>query len=202
MYAALPEFVLVSRIIVPYGFLLAYALYSVRCILEGYQVLLAIPLDGLQIAGTNTFAMLAWMLSFLTSMWWFYKKFFQPRSKKLGHRPEMTDGEYQTYVYAGMCIATSVAVILCNYIFAATSWTNANEACLVSYVFIQFCANVLMIGSCVRYFFSKEYLHADLYFHFPLVLPGRVQRMRAFTNVEITFVKQVFVRYVSHEIRY
>ena len=142
---------MVSRYVVPYGFLLAYALYSVRCILEGYQVLLAIPIDSFQVGGTNIFAVLAWALCFLTTLWWFYKKFFQHSKKRLSasndnNYGEITDGEYQAYVYGGMCVAASVAVVLCNYIFAATSWTNVNEACLVSYVFIQFGANVLMIG--------------------------------------------------------
>jgi hypothetical protein len=34
-----------------------------------------------------------------------------------------------------------------------------------------------------------------------VVLPGRITRMNAIVNMELLALKQVFVRYISHEIR-
>ena len=135
---------MVSKFVVPYGLLLAYILFSLRCILEGYEVLLDVPINSLKLGGTDVFSILAWIFSFLSSAWWCYQKYIQ--SQKQSPRVEMTDGEYQAYVYSAMCMAASLAVVFCNYIFGATSWKNVSEANLVSYVFIQFAANVIMIG--------------------------------------------------------
>ena len=124
---------------------MAYILFSLRCILEGYEVLLDVPINSLKLGGTNVFSILAWIFSFLSSTWWLYQKCIQCR--RLSPRVEMTDGEYLAYVYSAICIAASLAVVICNYVFGATSWKNVSEANLVSYVFIQFAANVIIIGA-------------------------------------------------------
>ena len=38
-------------------------------------------------------------------------------------------------------------------------------------------------------------------FMLDVVLPGRITRMNAIVNMELLALKQVFVRYISHEIR-
>jgi len=65
-----------------------------------------------------------------------------------------------------------------NAICNAWAWVDSNEANLVSYAFFQLIFLVAVT-----------------------VLPGRIARVNAVLSMEMLSLKQVFVRYVSHEIR-
>eukprot|EP00597_Dinobryon_sp_UTEXLB2267_P014201 CAMPEP_0170106806 /NCGR_PEP_ID=MMETSP0020_2-20130122/5603_1 /TAXON_ID=98059 /ORGANISM="Dinobryon sp., Strain UTEXLB2267" /LENGTH=425 /DNA_ID=CAMNT_0010331223 /DNA_START=272 /DNA_END=1545 /DNA_ORIENTATION=+ len=91
---------------------------------------------------------------------------------------EISHDAYQGLVYFCTLAMISILSLIVNIHFKATTWSNANEACLVSYVYIQLVSSVLFT-----------------------VLPGRIARMNAIISSETLSLKQVFVRYVSHEIR-
>lgn len=93
-------------------------------------------------------------------------------------RERPNNSEYVLAVYGGSVIMGTIGVTISNQVCNAWSWSVSNEANLVSFVLIQ-----LLITVAVT------------------VLPGRINRMDAMMSGQMLSLKQVFVRYVSHEIR-
>ena len=135
-----------SSIIVPYGYVLVYVLFSLRCILEAYQLLLGMKVSVGGVSGSKVVVILAYALFFLCSMWWAYKKYRLARKGPRFVRGGLTDDEYQTCVCIAIIMGSSIADIIVNILLDATTWRAVSEASLVSYTFILFVLNVFMTG--------------------------------------------------------
>lgn len=135
-----------SSIIVPYGLVITYALFSLRCIIEAYQLLLGVEFAYIEVAGTNVVAIMSYFIFYCCAMWWLYKKHLFQRENPSVRRKGMTDGEYQIFVYIAILVGSSTADIVANIFLHATTWLDVSEATLVTYTSIQFAINVFMIG--------------------------------------------------------
>ena len=136
-----------SKLITPYGFLLGYILLSVRCVLEAYGVLFDLDLSHLELGGTNIFMILAFLVAFVSAMWWIVKMSQNSDHVIRCSDKLLNDEKYQLYVYIFIGVLVSISVVVCNAVFGASTWPNVTEANLISYVYIQFAANVLMTGT-------------------------------------------------------
>ena len=148
-----------SKIITPYGLLFAYILFSLRCILEAYGISLATDTSYLELGGTNIFLIIAFVIAFPCCIWWVVKK--SRNSDHWSSERVFTDGEYQYYMNITIGIAVCVSAMLCNLLLGATTWSNASEKNLLSYVFIQFAANVLLTGSIELTILNSDYLSTE-----------------------------------------
>eukprot|EP00597_Dinobryon_sp_UTEXLB2267_P018742 CAMPEP_0201113918 /NCGR_PEP_ID=MMETSP0812-20130820/78106_1 /ASSEMBLY_ACC=CAM_ASM_000668 /TAXON_ID=98059 /ORGANISM="Dinobryon sp., Strain UTEXLB2267" /LENGTH=617 /DNA_ID=CAMNT_0047377495 /DNA_START=109 /DNA_END=1962 /DNA_ORIENTATION=- len=90
----------------------------------------------------------------------------------------MSHEEYQSAVYIIAMLCGAIGVFISNFVCHAVQWPQSNEANLVSYAFIQLGFTVMVT-----------------------VLPGRIVRINSLLSMEMLSLKQIFVRYVSHEIR-
>ena len=115
--------------------------------LEAYGVLFDLDLSHLELGGTNIFMILAFLVAFVSAMWWIVKMSQNSDHVIRCSDKLLNDEKYQLYVYIFIGVLVSISVVVCNAVFGASTWPNVTEANLISYVYIQFAANVLMTGT-------------------------------------------------------
>eukprot|EP00597_Dinobryon_sp_UTEXLB2267_P009324 CAMPEP_0170096594 /NCGR_PEP_ID=MMETSP0019_2-20121128/28692_1 /TAXON_ID=98059 /ORGANISM="Dinobryon sp., Strain UTEXLB2267" /LENGTH=801 /DNA_ID=CAMNT_0010318641 /DNA_START=556 /DNA_END=2961 /DNA_ORIENTATION=- len=98
--------------------------------------------------------------------------------KNKERRDSFSRTEYQCALYLSFLSVGIVVGFLIDFLTEARPWQNANEIDLVGIVLLQMIITV-----------------------FVTVLPGRLIRMDAMISLELLSMKQLFVRYISHEIR-
>lgn len=120
-------------------------------------------------------ALITFGLTIFNLMYWTYLT-----RKRQHHRNCFipTNEEYYSWIFMVALVASSFWAIVAGYIFPTKNWGEISVSLLVSYSFIQLGYIVIVT-----------------------VLPGRIARMNVILTSEMLSLKQVFVRYVSHEIR-
>jgi len=118
--------------------------------------------------------------------------------KKNERRHTFSRTECQCALYLVFFGVAVLAGFLIDFLTKARPWQNANEVDLVGIVLIQMVLTVCVTGKCSILLNGLK----NLIFFSPSVLPGRLIRLDAMINMEILTMKQMFVRYISHEIRY
>mmetsp|Transcript_30754 Transcript_30754/g.42079 ORF Transcript_30754/g.42079 Transcript_30754/m.42079 type:complete len:787 (-) Transcript_30754:184-2544(-) len=174
--AVLPNLLKKSKLVLPGLVFASLFTFSLRCILEAFEAFLNFN-EGHSLAVRPSLMMfyLSWLLGVSSLLYWMH---LTSKSKGQFSFCSLSHEEYQELIYATTLALAALSALLLNIFFHATTWPNASERLLVSYVFIQLGTSVLLT-----------------------VLPGRVLRMNAIISLEMLSLKQIFIRYVSHEIR-
>mmetsp|Transcript_30767 Transcript_30767/g.42093 ORF Transcript_30767/g.42093 Transcript_30767/m.42093 type:complete len:831 (+) Transcript_30767:70-2562(+) len=89
-----------------------------------------------------------------------------------------SDEEYYNWIFMLALVASSSWALAAGYFWPTNNWREISDSLLVAYTYIQLGFIVIVT-----------------------VLPGRIVRMKAILTSEMLSLKQIFVRYVSHEIR-
>eukprot|EP00597_Dinobryon_sp_UTEXLB2267_P002513 CAMPEP_0170059442 /NCGR_PEP_ID=MMETSP0019_2-20121128/1716_1 /TAXON_ID=98059 /ORGANISM="Dinobryon sp., Strain UTEXLB2267" /LENGTH=737 /DNA_ID=CAMNT_0010264689 /DNA_START=629 /DNA_END=2842 /DNA_ORIENTATION=+ len=89
-----------------------------------------------------------------------------------------TDEEYYNWIFMLALIASSSWAIAAGFFWPTNNWREISDNLLVAYTYIQLGFIVIVT-----------------------VLPGRIVRIKVILTSEMLLLKQIFVRYVSHEIR-
>ena len=183
---------------VPSLCLLALAVYGVRCVFEVYITLFNFDETPYRIAGSNVFMVMSWIIALIASIIWLYKLW---RSGKIA----WVSFKFQKIVPVLTFCITAVAAVVINSVFHATTWPDVREESLVSYAFIQLVYTVFMTGGWVDEVviqYNLELVCLITMSFIVLVLPGRIARIDAEMRMEDLTLKGIFVRFISHEIRY
>ena len=123
----------------PSLFLLALAVFGVRCVFEAYVVFLNIDDGPFRLAGSNVFMVLSWAIALLSCIIGLYKL---KTSGKIG----WISFRFQKVVPVLAFLITAVASVVTNSIVHATTWPAVGEESLVSYAFIQLVYTVFITG--------------------------------------------------------
>ena len=108
--------------------------------------------------------------------------------------------------YAALSYATPIVVygVVQNSTFAAFNeplWQNRSEKGLFFHLVITYILHMTLIRKLpIHTVHFLAYTHICIYI-IMTVVPGRVLHMLAVTHMNLLRLKQIFVRYVSHEIR-
>mmetsp|Transcript_17069 Transcript_17069/g.23459 ORF Transcript_17069/g.23459 Transcript_17069/m.23459 type:complete len:922 (+) Transcript_17069:41-2806(+) len=128
-------------------------------------------------AGFNEIAdmlvMIVCALLYFNVVYWWYKTLQFPKESK-----KCTEDEYRCAIYMMVLPLYSIWAVVSAILWPFKTWQETSEPLLVSYVIGQVILTIVVS-----------------------VLPGRITRMNAIVNMEMLALKQVFVRYISHEIR-
>jgi len=135
----------------PILLLISLVLFSGRCVLEAFQVLLNCSTSFTQISLIIFY--FSWLIGIVCIISWCYLVW---KSKRNNFRYDMSHDEYQGLVYFTTLIMVSVISVIVNIHFQATTWSNANEVCLVSYIYIQLVASVFFTGECCRFYYRNN----------------------------------------------
>jgi len=131
--------------------LISLVLLSIGCVLRAFQDLLnynsSLSKIGVIILYISWFTFIACFTSwcYLTLKW-----------KDYGSKYEISHDAYQGLVYFCTLMMVSVLAFIVNMYFKATTVSNANEACLVSYIYIQLVASVFFTGECCRFYYRNN----------------------------------------------
>jgi len=111
-----------------------------------------------------------------------------------------TDEEYYNWIFMLALIASSSWAIAAGFFWPTNNWREISDSLLVAYTYIQLGFIVIVTGNLM---YSLELYMYGFEFNIQfLVLPGRIVRIKVILTSEMLLLKQIFVRYVSHEIRY
>lgn len=195
--AALPEFCKKSANLVPISLVTSFLIYGIRGVIEIYEVLLNLDINSVIWGGTNIFSILSWSMALVGGVYYIYRH-YQMKADQSIASTVITFSEYQVFVFLISLVIAVFAIIISNIVLGANRWQDMNEGSLTSYAFIQLMFVVLLTG---KHFSTGTPLYQCTS---PLiaVLPGRIIRIYAAVNLDMLALKQIFVRYVSHEIRW
>jgi len=110
----------------------------------------------------------------------------------------MTIEEFTCLVYYLATILYAVSAPIWNLCSSDWRWQSRHESSLIFYMAVHFLYTVIITGmwtSLCVYLIKLSNITS-------IVIPGRIVRMLAVNNMKSLNLKQVFVRHVSHEIRY
>ena len=94
-----------------------------------------------------------------------------------------------------------VAIFVWNFIANVQFWQTQSAATLIFYISVNCLFAAVIIGK-VFVTIQHELIHYHAAPALYVVVPGRTARMIAQLNMSLLNLKQIFVRYVSHEIRF
>lgn len=119
---------------------ISLVLFAIRCVLEAHE-------DIYKFSNSNTVtSRIVFYFSLFTGISclvsWCYLSWKSINITRNG----IFHDTYQGLFFFSTLIVISVLVVVVNTYFKATTWPNANEACLVSYVYIQLVSSVLITG--------------------------------------------------------
>ena len=105
--------------------------------------------------------------------------------------------EYTLFQYTAPTLLYPLAIVTWNIIFGNQSWQKKSATTLIYYISVNCVVAAVIIGKGkFSNYFKCLYSHS-----MNSVVPGRTARMIAELNRSLLQLKQIFVRYVSHEIR-
>jgi hypothetical protein len=129
--------------VLPVLLYISLVLFAIRCVLEAHENIYKFSNSNTVFARTSR---IIFYFSFLTGISclvsWCYLSWKSINSTRNG----IPHDAYQALVFLSTFIMTSILGLFVNTYFKATTWPNANEACLVSYVYMQLVSSVLITG--------------------------------------------------------
>ena len=117
---------------------------------------------------------------------------------------DLTTDEYAAMSYIIPLIIQPVTFYTyCHVTRGSFSWTNRNDTtCVVQLGTLYFLLLMVVGKTTTLEYFNWLYINTDYSTYMMwIVVPGRILHMLAVTNMALLRLKQIFVRYVSHEIR-
>jgi hypothetical protein len=114
----------------------------------------------------------------------------------------LTTEEYATLSYVVPLIISPVVRLVYYFSSGDISWQHRTENGLVVQLAIVYALHMALIRKFISQSIGVVYFYRiriDLAAR--IVVPGRVLHMLAVTKMNLLRLKQIFVRYVSHEIR-
>jgi hypothetical protein len=117
---------------------------------------------------------------------------------------DLTTDEYAAMSYIIPLIIQPMAFYTyCQVTHSSFSWATRNDTTFVVQLGTWYFQLLMVVGKTTHHFTWLCTLPIVLYYiHFMwIVVPGRILHMLAVTNMALLRLKQIFVRYVSHEIR-
>lgn len=111
----------------------------------------------------------------------------------------LTTDEYATLSYVVPLVISPVVQLVYCFSSGNIYWQRRAENGLVVHIAIIYALHMALIRKfifCVVYYYR---IRIDSTAH--IVVPGRVLHMLVVTKINLLRLKQIFVRYVSHEIR-
>jgi hypothetical protein len=190
----------VSPVFVPALCLLALSSFGVCCVLEAYVTLFDFDDAPFRLAGANVFLVLSWVIGLCALMLALYKMWKAGKFASASFK-------FEKLVPVISFVISAIAALTINRLFHVTLWPDIGEECLVGYAFIQLVYSLFMTGVWNDALVSLALTYAVrvvcvYVYMLVIVLPGRVARLDAEVRMESLILKGIFVRYISHEIRY
>ena len=144
LFVVLPVINKKSNLVIPMLLCISLGFFSVRCVLEAFEVVLN---------GNSSFTQssiyiyyFAWLTAIACGVCWGCRLKLTWKSVRNYHKYEISHDAYQGLVFFSTLTIVTFLGLIVNISFKATTWSDANEACLVSYVYIQLVASVLCTG--------------------------------------------------------
>ena len=111
----------------------------------------------------------------------------------------LTVNEYVTVSYVAPVIMQWVMNVIWSFSVKETSWQSRSERTMLYHMATAQLLHVFLISEKISSSFAT---HDIIFLYFcGLVFPGRILHQLAVTNMNLLRLKQIFVRFVSHEIR-
>ena len=113
---------------------------------------------------------------------------------------QLTTDEYAAMSYVIPLIISPAAQLLYSFSSRELSWQKRSETGLLVHLAIIYLLHMALIRKFVSFTYLTNAIKFLISYH--AVVPGRILQMFAVTKANLLRLKQIFVRYVSHEIRY
>mmetsp|Transcript_9907 Transcript_9907/g.13587 ORF Transcript_9907/g.13587 Transcript_9907/m.13587 type:complete len:940 (-) Transcript_9907:315-3134(-) len=168
-----------SKLLLPLASVSTYLIFIAYVVLRSFILWFQLPHSWEIVADVLKCSYV--ILAVPTSITWFYTTFranMRDSAQGSGQFLSFTHDEYRCAIYIIAILSYLVCIGISDAICNADRWENSGEANLISFAALQLAFTVAVT-----------------------VLPGRIVRMNATQSMEMLGLKQVFVRYVSHEIR-